>query len=134
MDSPSSHHRDLQELVDLARTGAQIVLPLTTVIETGNAIAKVHADRNRYIDHFVKILRSSIANESPWLTVGETTNIALFSRMVNTGDVLLSDLMIGDIGTGDAAIIAEVAELRTRIPSATPVRIWTHDDLLRAYS
>jgi len=124
-DSPSAHDRDVAQFNKLLHAGAQLVLPLTTVIETGNAIAKVTMDRNRYIEQFVKFLRGSMASESPWLATGETTSAALLSRMVDGGEVELADLMRSGVGTGDAAIMAEVAELKTRIPSATPVRIWT---------
>lgn len=133
-NSVTAHDVDIKRLGELVRAGAQLVLPLTTIIETGNAIAKVTADRNRYVDQFVRFLRSSLTSEAPWLATGETTNAALLSRMVDGGDVKLADLMRTGVGTGDAAIIAEVAELKTRIPSATPVSIWTHDKGLSAYA
>lgn len=34
----------------------------------------------------------------------------------------------------DASILLEIQHYRERIPSATPVRLWTRDQLLGAYS
>lgn len=133
--SKEEHELDVAQFSAYVAAGDQLVLPLTTVIETGNAIARVSGgDRHRCIVTFVTFLRGSVANQRPWIASGLASTSALLSRMLDDGTIHLVDLMDSGVGTGDAAIIAEVADLRERVPSATPIVIWTHDMGLKAYS
>lgn len=128
---------DIERFSKLLNGGSQLVLPLTTIIETGNAIASVHGgDRHRCTTIFVKFLQRSLTAEAPWATAGFSDRTELLRHLVNGGPAIpsLADLMGAGVGAGDASILAEVAQYRKGIPSATPVEIWTHDEGLSAYT
>lgn len=132
------HAGDTSQLKRLVGTDATLVLPFTTIIETGNAIVRnagrqVHACGCR----LVAVLRATMADEAPWVASGVGLTHALLPLIVDgRGGVpaLLDLMMVSGVGTGDAGILAEICEYRQRIPSATPVAIWTHDEGLKAYS
>ena len=131
------HQADVDTRDQLLDSGFLLILPVTTVIETGNAIARdaggLRHDRSRA---FVEILRATLSATSPWAA----SDVGLTNELL--GAVLdghqrapgLRTLMTEGVGSGDACILAEVAEYRTRISSAYPVRIWSHDRALSAYS
>jgi hypothetical protein len=128
-DVAEADERELARIVD---AGGQLVLPVTTVIETGNAVAQVSGDRHRCIERYLAVLRGAVSPNPPWIAAG-FTNVSLIVRLLEDEPNRLEDLMTAGVGAGDAAILAEIRELRGRVPSATPIRIWTHDVGLSAY-
>lgn len=128
---------DIERFGKLLNDGTQLVLPLATIIETGNSIARVRGgERHRCTTTFITFLRSSLAVQAPWVPAGFADNTELLTHLLDGSGTLptLAELMNTGVGTGDASILAEVAEFRKKIPSATPVEIWTHDVGLGAYT
>lgn len=118
----------------LAEEVVQLVLPLTTIIETGNAIAGIDGDRHQLIQVFVGFLRATLTGDAPWVAAGFSSTSALLRELLDDAPTPLDSLMNSKVGTGDAAILAEVAELKRRLPTGMSVEIWTRDKGLSAYS
>lgn len=116
---------------------ATFVLPVTTVIETGNAVAKVEGgSRWAFIEKFVEILRLAVTGTTPWAASGAVWDAGFIQKLIDGHDHVpaLPALMKSELGVGDSGILAEIEQYRTRIPSATPVRLWTLDTQLGAYA
>lgn len=52
-----------------------LVLPLATIIETGNHISQAKANRYQLAQHFAAILRGSVNNEVPWAAFSEQSEL-----------------------------------------------------------
>jgi hypothetical protein len=119
--------------------GATFVLPVTTIIETGNHIAQIQGVgdiRRACAERLVGALRAALEAQPPWVLIGEVWNQAMVGAIVS-GSVRRPSaltLLTQGVGMGDTGILAEVEAYRARIPSATPVRIWTLDASLAAYA
>jgi hypothetical protein len=121
------------------RQDATFVLPVTTIIETGNHIAQISGRgdvRHDCAQRFVGALKAALAAQPPWVLAGHAWDGQMIDLIVHGAgqrpEALL--LLCQGIGTGDIGILAEVDAYRRRVPSATPVRIWTLDAGLAAYS
>ena len=123
------HDTDRDEFQRLIEQQATLILPLTVVIETGNAIVRdcgreVYAVSKR----FVSFLEDALNGTAPWVVGTRSTTPGLLRRVLDgDGHGPLLQLMSSGVGAGDAAILAEVAEYRSRVPRQTPVRIWSRD-------
>lgn len=125
---------DREKFAALHDQGVQLVLPVTTIIETGNAIASIDGEKHQLIQVFVSFLRATLTGDAPWVAAGFSSTSALLRELLDDAPAPLDSLMNSKVGTGDAAILAEVAELRRRLPTGMPVEIWTRDKGLSAYS
>jgi hypothetical protein len=117
--------------------GQTFVLPVTSIIETGNHIAQLSGgDRRRCAERLVRTLEAALESNPPWVLTGAVWDQvmlgSILSGAVHRPDALT--LMDQGIGTGDIGILAEVDVLRRRVPSATPIGIWTLDTVLAAYA
>lgn len=127
-----------QELTDLIARRVQLVLPVASIVETGNHIAQsAHGTARRdAADRFVTLLRLTIDGDLPWVM----HSVAWDGRMLGlicdgtpqTGRFV--DLAgNGQLGAGDVSILAECELYRQRTAGVT-VGVWTHDRLLAAYA
>jgi hypothetical protein len=135
---PHEHERDKNKMEELQQANAILILPMTALIETGNAVAKVSgSDKYNVTERYLKVVRATVEQKAPWTFSGTALNGALVEKMLSsTGSIPgLVDLMKTSVGTGDAAILQEVAQYQSNVhlPSGTPIRIWTHDVGLQAY-
>jgi len=115
---------------------ATFILPVTTILETGNAVAKIDGgSRWGFIETFVQILEYAVAGTSPWAASGAVWNADFVQSLIDGhGHVpSLRTLMKSGIGVGDSGILAEMGQYRGRVPSGTPVTLWTLDTSLSAY-
>ena len=105
------------------------VLPLATLIETGNHIAQSSGDRHKLATELGKLLIASLTGESPWAIFGEQTILwesdALGDLAKNWPPLAAARLTIGD------ATIKEVADYYSR--AGFRVEILTGDAGLKAY-
>lgn len=117
--------------------GATFVLPVVALIETGNHIAQLSGghERREYAGKFVGILRSALAGDIPMAISGVAWDPDFLTDLVDgAGDRLSLDLYAQDsMGSGDASILHEMDRYRRKIPSATPVSLWTLDEQLAAH-
>lgn len=125
---------DRRKFAALLAERVQLVLPLTTIIETGNAIASTDGEKHQLVQRFVGFLRATLTGDAPWVAAGFSSTSALLKELLDDAPTPLESLMNSKVGTGDAAILAEVAELKRRLPTGMPVEIWTRDKGLSAHS
>ena len=109
--------------------GVRFVLPLTTVIETGNHIAQAPRDRREVATTFVKdmILEASEAN-APWIVFSQQLDSWQPDQMgwlKDWPDYAEAKLSIGDMA------IKQVADFYSRL--GYEVEIFTCDEGLKAH-
>jgi len=108
---------------------ALLILPLATIIETGNHISQCEGDRFRLAGTFCEILVKSIENESPWAAFSEQNELwsnENIRKLATNWPTLASQ----KISIGDATII-NVANYYYN--SGCQVEIFTGDAGLRAW-
>lgn len=130
---------DRERFAVLTRAGACLILPVTCLIEAGNAVAKVSGpDKHRVQATYLRFVRATVQDEAPWALSGVALDLGLLGTILDGSTVVptLSHLLSSGVGTGDAAILHEARQYLTRVsvPSGTPVRIWTHDRALDAWN
>lgn len=134
------HEQVRSELQSLRESGVQLVLPIASVIETGNHIAQAgdgHGDgRRASAKAFVQLLRLTAQGEAPWVL----HSVAWDRRMLDLlcdgpGQIGAFVEMAGRgiLGAGDVAILAE-CELYSSRTAGVQVSVWTHDQRLAAYT
>jgi hypothetical protein len=121
----------------LAADETTFVVPVTAVIETGNAIGNLPDgdERRRHMTDLVHLLRTALARTAPLAVSGVAWDEG-FLRALLDGDGVrlpLVDFATRGVGGGDAGLLLEVQRYRAKVPSATPIEVWTLDDALRSY-
>ena len=109
--------------------GESLLLPMTSIIETGNHIAQNGDGRQRRscAEKFIKQLQGAIAGEAPW-TPMKSFEIEKFLCWLGE----FPDSAMKGVGFGDLSIIKDWEELQ-RIHSGQRVYIWTLDNDLKGY-
>lgn len=126
------------EFKRLKDNGTTFVFPVTAVIETGNAIAQLadgHA-RRTCMDRFVEWLRRSLTATVPMAVSGVSWDVEFLAALLDgSGPRLpLVEFAMMGVGSGDASLLMEMDRYRTKVPGATPVRLWTLDVLLSSHT
>ncbi|MBP0018191.1 MAG: hypothetical protein J7647_11680 [Cyanobacteria bacterium SBLK] len=125
----------LHEFEQLIEDRTSFLLPMATIYETGNHIAKSSGDRFRLAQKFVEYVRQAIK--------GYTSKIPWIAMVIPTNDEVelwLSEFpqrAAGEVGMADLSIIKEWEKMVEMNPSRR-VFIWALDsdlkgDDLRAY-
>lgn len=125
------------EIIREAETeGATLVLPLATIIETGNHIAQGKGDRHASAMRLSALLSSAADGESPWAAFTQQANLwtaEALKRLGATWPALAAQrLSIGDATIEEVARLYEVmgyhveiltgdAGLKAREPARPPV-------------
>ncbi len=118
--------------------GATFAFPVTAVIETGNVIAQLpegHA-RRTCMERFVEWLRRALTTTVPIAVSGVPWDVDFLASLVDGSEARLPlvDFAMTGIGSGDASLLMEMDRYRVKVPSATPIELWTLDELLSSYS
>jgi hypothetical protein len=118
--------------------GVRLVLPVTTVIETGNHVAQVGdgGHRRKCADRFVEHLRLLLQRRAPWVLHEVGWNADFLHALITgaaTGTSLV-DHAVNKVGCGDLSILAERERYRATVSPKLSVGIWTLDDALAAWS
>lgn len=125
------------EFTRLRRKRATLIFPVTAVVETGNTIGRLDGTlcRDR-AEKFAALLRYALDGTVPWAVSGVPWGIDFLRSLLDGGahGMGLVEFATIGIGGGDASILLEIQQYRSRIPGATPVRLWTRDRQLAAYS
>jgi len=125
-----------QELRERVAARESLLLPVATIIETGNHIAQLGGGPARTCAmRLAHLLRMTAAGEAPWELHGITWNGELLNGMCDgvRGALPLEDMAMQGVGTGDVSILAEAEAYRRRV-AHVDVRIWTLDAGLAAYA
>lgn len=133
LDGPERQEVAATELLERQQDDQVFVIPVTTLIETGNAVAR-RRDRPA-AERLVGIIRMAAADSPPW-TIGRPTWDSGFLDELLGGDSTGSNLvdLLGDgrLGTGDVAILVERDRLRAGT-AYTQFEVWTRENELRAH-
>lgn len=126
----------LSEYREFLEHDIDMLLPITSVIETGNHIAQSKGDRRATAQRFVAMLEMVAAGTAPWTPREITWDSNMIDALVQgvADDGMLAQLTRG-VGAGDALILAERVDYCSRLkwPVST-VGIWTRDAGLFASS
>lgn len=122
----------------LADDGTTFVFPVTAVIETGNKIAQLADGHSRRVcmERFVEWLRGALTTTAPLAVSGVAWDPDFLAALVDGGGtgVPLADLATSGVGSGDASLLLEMNRYRAKVPSATPITLWTLDRQLSSYT
>jgi hypothetical protein len=109
--------------------GSKIVLPLATIIETGNHIANAPRERYEQAISFCNHLRAAVRGTSPWIAFEEQAFFWTESQLLELADGW-PNMAIAQMSLGDATI-KQVADYYAS--ANFEVEILTSDRQLRAY-
>ena len=124
------------EFTQLADNSATFIFPMTAIIETGNVITQLAGyDRRVCTERFVGLLRQALSPAASWAVSGVPWDGTFLSALIDgVGSRLpLIEYATMGIGSGDASLLLEIERYRARVPSATPVRLWTLNKALSAH-
>ncbi len=110
------------------RDGERFVIPITTVIETGNHIAQADGNRFEVAGRLVRLLQLAVAEQSPWRVLQTTLGPEFLSSLCagdSTGQSLPA-LAAARVGAGDIALLVERDQLLAGSAAAS-VQVWTLD-------
>jgi hypothetical protein len=130
----------IAEFKRLTRDGSTFVFPVTAVIETGNVISHSQlADghsRRTCMGRFVEWLRRALTTTVPMAVSGVPWDPDFLTSLIDgAGPRLpLVDFAMAGIGSGDASLLIEMDRYRAKVPSATPITLWTLDTTLASYA
>ena len=113
------------------QSGNTFILPLATIIETGNHIAHINDGNIRRTKgiEFAVMLKKIANDESPWkFFEDEVTQdeIRIFAER-------LPERVTYGSGTGDLSIISAYEKYKSNIPAIGYIRIWSLDGHLHHY-
>ena len=130
-----SQHRGaiLAELEDYIRNEVTLLLPVATILETGNHIAHIPDGRLRRSTAtcFVELVQQALGNmegPAPWTVPQPLLTPEDLQRYLNR----FPDYAMQEIGLGDLSIIEEY-ERQCQLHQARRVFIWSLDCHLSAY-
>lgn len=119
----------------LREDDALYILPITTVIETGNHIAQIkNGDhRRKTADRFSQMLSLIIEKKAPWTLhdiAWNRTFLEMLMAGAGTGTSYIDHASAG-VGTGDLCILTECYQYQQR--TKMDATIWSLDQALAAY-
>jgi len=115
--------------------GVRFVLPITTIVETGNFVQQCPNDRYAATQRFHKALELAARADPPWLVHDLDWNAAFLQELLagnSTGTSLLDHFTAQTLGAGDLTILVE-RDRYAKKRSFASVGIWTTDAKLGAY-
>lgn len=123
-------HPRVQKIVDEeTKTGSTFVLPMATIIETGNHVAQAPGDRFSIAKALTQLIADTARARSPWAAFSDQAELWRRDHITKLVDdwptLAASGLTIGD------ATIKDVAEYYAR--TGFDVEIFTADAGLKAY-
>ena len=140
LDVPGrNQHRDeiRAEFEALVREGStRFVIPVTTVIETGNHIANADGDRRAAAERLDRLLAQAARDDAPWQLHAVTWDARFLDALragASTGSTMVDHLGNATMGTGDLAILCERDEFLRR-SSFRSAEVWTLEATMAAYS
>jgi len=141
LDVPNMNGERAAVLADYnkRKAGGGLILPITTVIETGNHISHLPngSARRACAERFVGLLELVIAGKSPFVLHETAWGGGFFDKLVRggtTGTTLVDHLTQGQLGCGDVAILVERDHYLARVATGVTATVWTLDRGLASHS
>jgi len=108
-----------------------LILPVSTIIETGNHIAHIDDGRERREAalRFSAILKKFIGNEAPWRIYGIKLEISDIEWIISS----FPDYSLSGTGVGDLCIIRQYTTYKESVPGIGKIMIWSVDNHLSSY-
>jgi len=132
---PSRCNKAQEVLNDFKRAiedGDNLILPLATIVETGNHIAHINDGniRRKIAEKFAVFIRASLDNEAPWF---------YDSCELSKEDLLyiadnFSQKAMEKVGLGDISIIRQYENFKEKNGAIGKIMIWSVDTHLQMYS
>lgn len=115
--------------------GKRFVIPVTTVIETGNHVPQCSGNRHEIAGRLVRFLRAAIEGVAPWLILDPHLGAPFPNSLcegASTG-LPLETLAAQKVGAGDVAILVERDQWLAGSAFST-ANVWTNDEGLKAHA
>lgn len=108
-----------------------LIMPVATIIETGNHIAHIADGRSRrsITLKFQEYLRKTAESRAPWQLYGEGLTIEEIQYLAEH----MEEFTRNQIGIGDMTIIYAYQKYIEEQPAIGTIMIWSADDHLAAY-
>jgi len=125
----STRNRLIGEFIKTAQEGAKIIIPLGTVIEVGNNIARSkNGRRHGLIRKFIKDMQAALDGNAPYSIGGGLDSQVLLPKWLRS----YQEYGKGGIELGDVISICEYERCLEQYPHR-PIRIWSTDSHLVSY-
>ncbi|WP_441964559.1 hypothetical protein [Mycolicibacterium houstonense] len=115
--------------------GMRFVLPITTIIETGNFIQQCATGRREAAERFRTALELAAQDDAPWVVHDLDWNGEFIREVVagnGTGASLVEHFTAQTLGAGDLTILVE-RDRYLKKRSFASVGIWTTDAKFQSY-
>ncbi|WP_252177639.1 hypothetical protein [Endozoicomonas sp. 4G] len=119
-----------QKVSEELQAGSTFVLPLATIIETGNHIAFASGDRYSLAKNLSKYIHKAATDTDPWAAFGHQSELWGADKLIKLAESW-PDLAIQGLGIGDTTI-KDVADYYAST-SAIEVEILTGDKGLKSH-
>ena len=121
----------VQEMRDFIKNGTNLLLPMSSVYETGNHIAQLKLSdgniRRNYAKKFVEQVEKAISGEAPWRIMQYPDQTQIIDWLRKFPDAAMQGKSIADV-----SIISEWENFRSKAPNHR-VFIWAIDAHLSGY-
>jgi len=122
----NAHHLLVRkQMLEKQKLGVQLVLPVATIIETGNHITHIAEGwaRRKCAQAFAALLELCAANRAPWVLHSASWDGALLSALcegARTKMTLVEHAESRMLGSGDLSILAERDRYKARSSGCGP--------------
>lgn len=119
-------------------SGAQVVLPIATIVETLQHIWRIEDGgiRRQCSETFHKLVTDAVNRTAPWTFIKSTWDESFVRALLAQGGPvrpLITSLGNRDHEAGDLLIMTELRSLRASYPAGqVQVHIWSFDNILGA--
>ena len=121
--------RVTDEFNEAIRNGDTLILPIATIIESGNEIAKIKGSlRHDIAERFSMLLQKTADDEAPW----SCASFEIGSAELRHYAEHYTESAIHGVGMGDLSIIHTFEKCIRLLPIGT-IMIWSTDEHLSSY-
>lgn len=119
------------EWKEVLQTGDVLILPIATIIETGNHIAHISNGniRRTIAGKFGEYLRKTAEGEAPWQLYGIELDKAGLLYLADH----IEENALCEIGVGDMSIVYAYKQYKEKTPAIGSIMIWSTDKHLQSY-
>ncbi|WP_091117259.1 hypothetical protein [Nocardioides psychrotolerans] len=125
----------LEQFDAFVNSGARFVLPITTIVETGNLIFYAGGDPRPAAERLVGALSAAQEVNPPWTVRAVDWDLGFVAALIDgdsTGSSLVDLISDKRMASGDVAILVERDRFRDET-AYTDVRVWSLDSQLQAF-